>query len=261
MPTAQPDLSLPFPPAPVRRSATEPLYAQVARDVATHVRHGTMKAGERLPAEPVLARAYGVNRLTVREALASLARQGLVRRVQGVGSFVADAPIRHRIEHHIDAAEASLTAAMRRDGHTVRHDLLDAAVGSPEAVPGGPFPAFPGSVTILWIRRWVDDVPWSLTLTWLPAVLVERDVWFGPDTSLYALLEERYGLRMMRAERTFTAAPAAPSDSEHLDVATGTPLIVLSGGNVDQHGRRVAQVAHRIRGDRAEYTVDFGARA
>jgi hypothetical protein len=26
---------------------------------------------------------------------------------------------------------------------------------------------------------------------------------------------------------------------------------------VDQHGRRVAQVAHRIRGDRAEYAVDF----
>jgi DNA-binding GntR family transcriptional regulator len=66
---------------------------------------------------------------------------------------------------------------------------------------------------------------------------------------------------MMRAERTFTAAPAAPSDSEHLDVATGTPLIVLSGGNVDQHGRRIAQVAHRIRGDRAEYTIDFGARS
>jgi GntR family transcriptional regulator len=257
MRTPKPDLNLPFPPAPVRRSATEPLYAQVARDVATHVRHGTLKPGQRLPAEPALASAYGVNRLTVREALASLARQGLIRRIQGIGSFVADTPIRHRIEHHIDAAEASLTAGMRREGHTVRQDLLESAVGPPETVPGGPFPAFPGPVTILWLRRWVDDVPWSLTLTWLPAVLVARDVWFGPETSLYALLEERYGLRMMRAERTFTAAPAAPSDSEHLDVATGTPLIVLSGGNVDQHGRRIAQVAHRIRGDRAEYTVDF----
>jgi DNA-binding GntR family transcriptional regulator len=260
MPDATPDLSLPFPPAQMRRSASEPLYSQVARDVATHIRHGTLKPGERIPPEPVLARAYGVNRLTVREALASLARQGLVRRVQGVGSFVADTPTRHRIEHHIDAAEASLTVGMRREGHTVRQDLLETGVGPPETVPGGPFPAFPGTVTILWIRRWVDEVPWSLTLTWLPAILVERDVWFGPETSLYELLEERYGLRMMRAERTFTATPAAPSDSEHLDVPTGSPLIVLSGGNVDQHGRRIAQVAHRIRGDRAEYTIDFRAR-
>jgi hypothetical protein len=34
-------------------------------------------------------------------------------------------------------------------------------------------------------------------------------------------------------------------------------LIVLSGGDVDQHDRRIAQVAERIRGDRAEYAVDL----
>src|SRR5580765_4707043 len=109
------DLALPFTPASIRRAAPEPLYAQVARDLAGHVRAGTMAAGRRLPAEPVLARAYGVNRLTVREALTSLARQGLVRRVQGVGSFVADAPVRHRI----GGDEASLTEAMRKQGLSV----------------------------------------------------------------------------------------------------------------------------------------------
>src|SRR3954468_4917391 len=110
---------LPFSPARVRRSGGEPLYSQVARDLAAHLRRGTMAAGERLPAEPVLARAYGVNRLTVREALGLLSRQGLVRRVQGVGSFVADAPVRHRIE----GADASLTEDMRRQGLSVRQDL------------------------------------------------------------------------------------------------------------------------------------------
>src|SRR4051794_40964467 len=250
-------LTLPFRPAPLRRASGEPLYAQVARDLATHVRRGSMPPGARLPPEPALARAYGVNRLTVREALTSLTRQGLVRRVQGIGSFVADAPVRHRI-----AGEAEgLADAMRSRGLTVRQDLLEVAPGPAEAVPGGPFPEFPGPVTILWIRRWVQDVPWSLTLTWLPASLVGHDIRFGPDTSLFGLLYERHGLRMSRAERIFGAAPAAPSDSEHLDVPTGAPLIVLSGGNVDQHGRRIAQVAHRIRGDRAEYVVDFRGRA
>ena len=253
--SAQPPPTQPFRPAPLRRASGEPLYAQVARDLASHVRRGSMPPGARLPPEPALARAYGVNRLTVREALTSLTRQGLVRRVQGVGSFVADTPVRHRI----DGDDASLTEAMRAQGLTVRQDLLEAASGPPEAVPGGPFPDFPGPVTILWIRGWVQDIPWSLTLTWLPAALVGRDVQFRPDTSLFAVLQEAHGLRMIRAERTFTAGPAAPSDSEHLDVPTGAPLIVLSGGNVDQHGRRIAQVAHRIRGDRAEYVVDFRA--
>src|SRR4051812_10842103 len=253
--STDPSPVLPFDPAPLRRAAGEPLYAQVARDLAARIRQGALAPGQRLPAEPALGRAYGVNRLTVREALTSLTRQGLVRRLQGVGSFVADAPVRHRI----DGEEASLPDDMRRQGLTVRQDLLEVATGPPEAVPGGPFPDFPGPVTILWIRWWVQDIPWSLTLTWLPATLVGPDVPFRPETSLVAMVEERNGLRMTRAERTFTAAPAAPSDSEHLDVPAGAPLIVLSGGNVDQHGRRIAQVAHRIRGDRAELAVDFRA--
>ena len=245
-----PDLALPFTPAPIRRAVPEPLYAQVARDLAGQLRAGTMAPGRRLPAEPVLARAYGVNRLTVREALTSLARQGLVRRVQGVGSFVADAPVRHRVE----AGQASIADALRGQGVVVREELLEAAPGPPEAVPGGPFPAFPGPVTILWVRRFVDDIPWSLSLTWLPAALLGADARPGDPGALVA---QRHGLRMTPGDRVLGSAPAAPSDSEHLDVATGTPLIVLSGGDIDQHGRRIAQVAHRIRGDRAEVAIDF----
>src|SRR3954449_12766380 len=140
--SADPSPTLPFETAPMRRAAGEPLYAQVARDLAGRIRQGTLGPGHRLPAEPALARAYGVNRLTVREALTSLTRQGLVRRVQGIGSFVADAPVRHRI----DGGEASLTEAMRRQGLAVRQDLLEAASGPPESVPGGPFADFPGPV-------------------------------------------------------------------------------------------------------------------
>src|SRR3954451_23061062 len=125
--------TLPFRPAPLRRASGEPLYAQVARDLAAHVRRGSTPPGARLPPEPALARAYGINRLTVREALTSLTRQGLVRRVQGVGSFVADAPVRHRVEADDEERPAG-------PGIAIRHDLLEAANGPPEAVPGGPFP-------------------------------------------------------------------------------------------------------------------------
>jgi DNA-binding GntR family transcriptional regulator len=220
--------------------------------MAAHIRRGTVAAGQRLPPEPVLAEAYGVNRLTVREALASLTRQGLVRRVQGVGSFVADAPVRHRVDAAGDTAEA-----LRRQGLTVREEVLEVAPAPAEAVPGGPFAAFPGPVTILWTRRVVEGAPWSLALTWLPAALAGPDVRAGIEASAPDLVAERHGLRLRPATRTVTAAPAAPSDAEQLDIATGAPLIVLSGSDADQHGRRIAQVAERIRGDRAEYTVDL----
>ncbi len=245
--------TLPYAPAPVRRSAVEPLYAQVARGLATHVRRGPLAAGQRLPAEPVLARAYGVNRLTVREALTTLSRQGLVRRVQGVGSFVSEAAVRHRV----DAGLASLTDALRVQGLIVAEDVLEATPAPAEAVPGGPFAGFPGPVTILWSRRVVQDAPWSLSLTWLPTALLGQKLAFEQGFSLQTMLAQRHGLRAVPADRVVAAAPAAPSDSEHLDVPTGTPLIVVSGSDVDQHGRRIAQVSHRIRGDRVEYALEL----
>ena len=45
-------------------------------------------AGERLPSEPELARQLGVSRATLREAMRTFEAQGLIRRRQGVGTFV-----------------------------------------------------------------------------------------------------------------------------------------------------------------------------
>ena len=44
--------------------------------------------GERLPTEPVLAQHLGVSRATLREAMRSFESQGLIRRRQGIGTFV-----------------------------------------------------------------------------------------------------------------------------------------------------------------------------
>ena len=51
---------------------------------------GSTPAGEKLKSEPELAASLGVSRATLREAMRSFEGQGLIRRRQGVGTFVLD---------------------------------------------------------------------------------------------------------------------------------------------------------------------------
>jgi DNA-binding LacI/PurR family transcriptional regulator len=63
-------------------------HEAVRNHLAEQVAAGTLKPGDALPPELELAEAWGVARSTVRQALAALERDGLIRRVHGKGTFV-----------------------------------------------------------------------------------------------------------------------------------------------------------------------------
>lgn len=73
---------------PVNRASAVELCARSLRDA---VLRGSYPAGERLPAERQLATSLGVNRVTVRGALAELVKEGLLSVRQGSGYEVRDA--------------------------------------------------------------------------------------------------------------------------------------------------------------------------
>ena len=69
------------------------------------------KPGEKLPSEPDLARKLGVSRATLREAMRAFEGQGLIRRRQGVGTFIVEHT--HTIESGLEVLESIETLAKR----------------------------------------------------------------------------------------------------------------------------------------------------
>lgn len=65
-------------------------YAALAQALHARILAGEWPPGAALPAEDVLARAYGVALATLRRALELLASRGLVERVHGRGTFVRE---------------------------------------------------------------------------------------------------------------------------------------------------------------------------
>lgn len=71
-------------------SQTLALYEQIKDFIVTKIQNGTWKPGDRLPSENDLVVQFGISRMTVNKALRQLTEQGRIRRIAGVGSYVAD---------------------------------------------------------------------------------------------------------------------------------------------------------------------------
>jgi GntR family transcriptional regulator len=84
-------------------------FKRLQKDLAILI--GKVKPGGKLPSEPDLAKMLGVSRATLREAMRAFEEQGLIRRRQGVGTFV----VRHQqvIETGVEILESIESIAAR----------------------------------------------------------------------------------------------------------------------------------------------------
>ena len=70
-------------------AAAAPPYARIKQALKDGLAAGAWAAGEQMPSEAELVAQHGVSRMTVNRALKELQAEGLVERVQGVGTFAA----------------------------------------------------------------------------------------------------------------------------------------------------------------------------
>lgn len=97
-----------------------PRYAQVADALRNRIRRGTWAHGEAIPTIDRLMAEFGVGRVTVRQAVQMLAREGLLSPEQGRGTFVtAEAGSQRRL--HVETSLADLAGVYRGDAPDLEH--------------------------------------------------------------------------------------------------------------------------------------------
>ncbi len=76
--------------------AHSPKYARIADSIRQRIARGTWQRDTKLPTNDALAAEFGVSRVTVRQAVEILVREGLVEARQGLGTFVTAVPAEDR---------------------------------------------------------------------------------------------------------------------------------------------------------------------
>lgn len=94
-----------------------PAYEQVKAWIRRHIAAGDWKPGDPVPSESALMASFGISRMTANRALRELAAEGLVTRVQGSGTRVAQL---HRISSQLVIRDIHEEVAERGHVHTTR---------------------------------------------------------------------------------------------------------------------------------------------
>lgn len=84
------------------RNSSAPLYEQLKNEIQKKIQAGELKPEDQIPSERDLVEQYNVSRITVRQAINLAEQEGLVRRVHGVGTFVAQPKIQQELSSMSD---------------------------------------------------------------------------------------------------------------------------------------------------------------
>ena len=110
----------------IDRDSKEKLYVQIYSIIKEKIENGEWPSGTKITTEDELCKTYDVSKVTVREAISELVREGYLRRQQGKGTFVT-----HSLRNLGLAMKTRLTEDMLGEGVRVQKELLSKGVREP----------------------------------------------------------------------------------------------------------------------------------
>jgi len=236
----------------IDRSSATPLYQQLEDVIRRDIDRGAHHPGELLPSEGEICSRYDLSRSVVRQALAHLAQAGIIRTERGRGSFVAEPKLSERFVQRTTGFYDDLTRrGFRIDTRILRQEI------APVPIEARTFLGVDSAVRIDRVRA-VEGRVLAYVRTYIPSHtcpgLERYDL---ADQSLYAHLREVYGLWVHGGTRTVEAVAAEGEVAEQLEVAPGTPLLLLRSAGLSEDGEPLEWFDAWHRADRTRFEVEI----
>lgn len=236
----------------IDRSVPIAAYYQIATDIRRRIASGEWNQTMRLPAEATLAQEYGVSRMTMRQALAELVKDGIVTRRRGSGTFINERPPSASVSSITLPLPVTLVRSLRALGYTPGIEVLQARV-----LPV-PSPTIADALDIdvgepvAFFERIVhaEERPLVIVRAMIPDRLcpgiTQRPL---INDSIHITLRERYGITLREVQHWIESVRATDEDAATLRTSIGTPLLLLTSVYYDDRDRPVEHVTNLWLGD------------
>lgn len=222
----------------------QPLSRVIGERLRALLQQGTLEPGAQLPPEPEMAEALGVSRMTLRQALNILEREGTIVRHQGVGTFLTAQPLLpNRLDLNLGVTENIKSMGLEPGVSDINFKVISAD----EQWAGHLDIPIGMQVVDLWRTRTANGKPVVVTRDLFPLSFLERartkvteeefSQLLHQDLSLYTVFEDHLGLFVDYGVARIRPQLADARLAQQLGVAQGSALMYIEQIDYDSGGQ------------------------
>lgn len=233
-----------------------PLYMQLKEIIMKRIEDEEYLPGEKIPSEREMADTYGVNRMTVKNAINSLVEANILYRIHGKGTFVAQKKTQ-KVTFYDNLSESSrgLGAVIKDSGIPLMNQILEKGVISSRGYLANKLHILKNEdVYVLHRLRNIGTESFALEYCYVPYHLFKDiDTYNFEHVSLYDYMESK-GHRPVVFSQRLTILKAVQPEARLMKIAEGHPLYYFEYIGKDAKGNVVEYTESYVRCDKAKFT-------
>lgn len=232
----------------INKASSTPLYHQISTSLEKMIEGEKIEPGTKLPSEESLARYFGVNRITLGNAIDLLAKKSLVYKERGKGTFICE----RKVQLALVREPISFGQALKKAGVDFYTKILELKKIKANPSIAGWLDLKRGSEVIYLKRiRYMHEKPLLLTISHLPyglfPGLLKEDL---DKSSLFSLLSKKYNASVVKAERYMKIVRASEEEAQSLKIPVGDPLLQMEGIAFSSQNRKIEHFNVLVRAER-----------
>ncbi|MCG8546480.1 MAG: phosphonate metabolism transcriptional regulator PhnF [Alphaproteobacteria bacterium] len=237
----------------LERKSGSSLWHQIEETLTAEIASGSLKSGDRLPAEPELMDRFEVSRFTVRRAMANLEQKGLIRVEQGRGTFVHDNVVKYAISSRTRHSKNLIEQGYEPGFKLIEEEELKATKDIAHAL------RIPEGARILHRRNlnMADDTVIAIGSSYFPLDrfpdIAEVRRSHATTTATYA----HYGIRdYVRLYTQIEARLPTPAEARLLEQPRSLPIVLVTKIDGDSANVPISYAQTTWAADRVVFTIE-----
>ena len=234
-----------------------PKYMQIRNWLLGMINRGKIEIGEKIPTEEEIAKRFGVNRMTVRQALDEFVIEKMIVRKRGEGTIL----VSKRPQGYVYELEniSSFNDDMESHGIEPIHEILkieevDVSRDIADRLELGDDNR---AIHIMSVKK-VEDEPVLIEKSYLPYKEFSDLLKMQINGPFYHLLVDKFGVRLDHATQIFSAVMPPEEEAEIFGIDNPLPCMLLESTVYDQNDIPIEVLFSYYRGDRYSFKAVSG---